>query len=105
VRDEWAARLPATPLSLLVDHVVHVASAAGVAHVALGSDFDGLAALPVGMEDVTRLPRLAEALLARGLADDEVAAVLGGNLMRVMERVLDRGPRDGGAGEGRAPTP
>ncbi|MFL5576155.1 MAG: dipeptidase [Gemmatimonadaceae bacterium] len=97
-RDEGAARIPPTPLSLLVDHVVHVATVAGVDHVALGSDFDGLSALPEGMEDVTRLPRLADALLGRGLAADEVTKVLGGNFLRVMERVLDRGVGQGSRG-------
>ena len=80
--------LPETPLSLLVDHVEHVARVAGVEHVALGSDFDGVAALPVGMEDVTHLPRLAEALLERGFGDEELRLFLGGNLLRVMERVF-----------------
>ena len=80
--------LPETPLSLLVDHVEHVARVAGVEHVALGSDFDGVAALPAGMEDVTRLPRLAEALLARGFGDDELRLFLGGNLLRVMDAVF-----------------
>jgi membrane dipeptidase len=86
------AALPAPPLARLVDHVVHVATVAGIDHVALGSDFDGVSALPEGMEDVTRLPRLAEALLLRGFGDDDLAKVLGGNALRVMERVLDRAP-------------
>jgi len=81
--------LPETPLSLLADHVEHVARVAGVEHVALGSDFDGVAALPEGMEDVTCLPRLAEALLARGFGDEELRLFLGGNLLRVMEHVFD----------------
>lgn len=80
--------LPGTPLSLLVDHVEHLARVAGPEHVALGSDFDGVSALPVGMEDVTRLPCLAEALLERGFGDDELRLFLGGNLLRVMERVF-----------------
>ena len=85
---DTSVELPKTPFSLLVDHVEHVARVAGVRHVALGSDFDGVAALPEGMEDVTRLPRLAEALLARGFGDDELRLFLGGNLLRVMERVF-----------------
>ena len=84
------ARLPATPLSVLIDHIDHIAKVAGVAHVGLGSDFDGVSALPEGMEDVTRLPRIAQALLDRGYSEDDVKKVLGGNMMRVMGQVFDR---------------
>ncbi|MDQ3517600.1 MAG: dipeptidase [Gemmatimonadota bacterium] len=84
------ARLAATPLSVLIDHIDHIAKVAGVSHVGLGSDFDGVSALPAGMEDVTRLPRIAQALLDRGYSEDDVKKVLGGNMMRVMGQVLDR---------------
>jgi membrane dipeptidase len=80
---------------VLVDHLDHVARVAGIDHVGLGSDFDGVTALPVGMEDVTRLPRIAQALLDRGYGDSDVQKMLGGNMLRVMEQVLD----------GRATTP
>lgn len=83
-------RLPVTPLSVLIDHIDHIAKVAGVAHVGLGSDFDGVSALPEGMEDVTRLPRIAQALLDRGYLEDDVRKVLGENMMRVMGQVLDR---------------
>jgi membrane dipeptidase len=56
---------------------------AGVEHVGLGSDFDGVGALPVGLGDVSCYPRLVEELLRRGYSDDELRAILGGNLMRV----------------------
>lgn len=49
---------------------------------------ESAAALPVGMDDVTCLPRLAEALLARGFGDDQLRLVLGGNLLRVMDAVF-----------------
>ena len=83
------AALPQTPFSVLIDHIDHVARIAGVDHVGIGSDFDGVSALPVGMEDVTRLPRIAQALLDRGYSEQEVTKMLGGNMLRVMERVLD----------------
>ena len=73
---------------MLVDHIDHIAKVAGVDHVGIGSDFDGVTALPEGMDDVTRLPRLAQALLDRGYSDAEVTQILGGNMMRVMEQVL-----------------
>ncbi|MEO8563743.1 MAG: membrane dipeptidase [bacterium] len=63
---------------------------AGVDHVGLGSDFDGVSALPEGMEDVTRLPRIAQALLARDYSDTDVQKMLGGNMLRVMTQVLDQ---------------
>jgi membrane dipeptidase len=56
---------------------------AGVDHVGLGSDFDGVDDLPVGLQDVSRYPALIEELLRRGYSDDELRALLGGNLMRV----------------------
>ena len=84
------AALPPVPLSVLIDHFDHIARVAGVDHVGIGSDFDGVSGLPEGMEDVTRLPRIAEGLLARGWSDADVKKMLGGNMMRVMQQVLDR---------------
>ncbi|NUQ92932.1 MAG: membrane dipeptidase [Gemmatimonadaceae bacterium] len=77
-----------TPLSVLIDHIDHIAKVAGVDHVGLGSDFDGVSALPAGMEDITRLPRIAQALLDRGYSDEDVRKILGGNMLRVMDQVL-----------------
>jgi membrane dipeptidase len=89
MRDSLAAAIAPTPFSVLIDHIDHIAKVAGVDHVGLGSDFDGVSALPMGMEDVTRLPRIAQALLDRGYSDDDVKKMLGGNMLRVMTRVLD----------------
>jgi membrane dipeptidase len=57
-------------------------------HVGLGSDFDGMSALPEGVGDVTGLPRIADALLDRGYAEAHVARILGGNMLRLLDRVL-----------------
>ena len=92
-RAELTEAIPATPLSVLIDHFDHVAKVAGVNHVGIGSDFDGVSSVPQGMEDVTRLPRIAQGLLDRGYSEDDVRRILGGNMMRVMEQVLDRAPR------------
>jgi membrane dipeptidase len=89
MRDSLVAAIPPTPFRILIDHLDHVANVAGIDHVGLGSDFDGVTALPLGMEDVTCLPRIAQALLDRGYTDADVAKVLGGNMLRVMTRVLD----------------
>jgi len=56
----------------------------GPEHVGLGSDFDG-ASMPLGMDDVSKLPRLTEALLAKGYRGEDIEKILGGNLLRVME--------------------
>ena len=91
VTDMAAARiaaLPQTPLSVLIDHFDHIAKVAGVDHVGLGSDFDGVSALPVGMEDVTRLPRIAQGLLDRGYSESDVKKILGGNMLRVLDQVM-----------------
>jgi membrane dipeptidase len=92
-RNALLAALSATPFGVLIDHIDHVARVAGVDHVGIGSDFDGVSALPLGMEDVTRLPRIAQALLDRGYSEEDVSKVLGGNMLRVMERVLDGAAR------------
>jgi membrane dipeptidase len=89
LRDSLVAAIPPTPFSVLIDHIDHVARVAGIDHAGIGSDFDGVTALPDGMEDVTRLPRIAQALLDRGYAEADVQKILGGNMLRVMEQVLD----------------
>jgi membrane dipeptidase len=84
VRDE-VGRLPPVPLSRLIDHIEHVARVAGIDHVCLGSDFDGVAATPLGLENASKLPALTAALRARGYAPADVEKILGGNLLRVLE--------------------
>lgn len=90
---------PTVPLEVLVEHVEHALREAGPDHVGLGADWDGVPSMPEGMEDVSRLPALTEALLARGHPPATVRKVLGGNLLRVMEEVeaVARAHRDGGS--------
>src|SRR6266853_2285428 len=71
VRDE-VSRLPPVPLSRLVEHVDHVAKVAGIDHVCLGSDFDGIPATPVGLEDASKLPALTAELVRRGYAPGDI---------------------------------
>jgi microsomal dipeptidase-like Zn-dependent dipeptidase len=78
-----------TPLRLLVDHFDHALQTIGADHVGIGSDFDGVPALPVGMEDCSRLPYLTAELLRRGYGEDELLGVLGGNILRVMDACAD----------------
>src|SRR5687767_2828753 len=83
--------LPRPSLSILLDHFDHIIRVAGVDHVGLGSDFDGVGGLlPQGMDDVTRLPLIAQGLLDRGYSEADVKKVLGGNMLRVMEQAIDK---------------
>src|SRR5687767_1058104 len=74
--------LPSTPLSVLLDHFDHIAKVAGVDHVGIGSDFDGIPSVPLGMEDIAQLPNLTYELLKRGYTEKDVRKVLGENFMR-----------------------
>ena len=83
--------LPRPTLSVLLDHFEHIIRVAGIDHVGIGSDFDGVGGLlPQGMDDVTRLPLIAQGLLDRGHSEADVRKVLGGNMLRVMDRAIDR---------------
>ena len=79
--------LPATPLSILIDHFDHIAKVAGVDHVGIGSDFDGVSSLPVGMEDISKLPNITYELLKRGYSEKDVKKILGENFMRAFAEV------------------
>lgn len=68
----------------MVDHIEHVIEVAGVDHVGLGSDFDGLGAgLPNGLKDVSAYPNIIYELLERGHTEDDIAKICGENLLRV----------------------
>jgi membrane dipeptidase len=75
---------PRATLAQVADHVEHVRRVAGVDHVGLGGDFDGVEDLPDGLEDVSCYPALIAELLARGWDPDECVALTGGNVLRVM---------------------
>jgi membrane dipeptidase len=76
--------LPQVSWQKIVEHIDHVVKLVGPDHVGLGSDFDG-ASMPLGMDDVSKLPRLTEALLSKGYREEDIEKILGGNLLRVME--------------------
>ena len=79
--------LPNTTLSMVVDHIEHVARVAGIDHVGLGSDFDGIPFLPEGIGDVADLPNITYELLRRGMSERDVRKVLGENLLRAFTEV------------------
>jgi len=81
-----SGQLPSVSWEKIVDHIDHAVKVAGIDHVGLGSDFDG-ATMPLGMEEASKLPAITDALLKKGYSDRDVEKILGGNLLRVMERV------------------
>jgi membrane dipeptidase len=87
IEKKWAAQFPRPPLKSLIDHIDHVAKVAGIDHVGLGSDFDGVTSLPDGIDSVADLPKITEALLQRGYTREQIHKILGGNFMRVMHEV------------------
>jgi membrane dipeptidase len=88
VRREYADRIPRPPFSALIDQIDHVAKVAGVDHVGLGSDFDGISGqLPQGIDSVADLPRITAALMERGYSAEDCRKILGGNLLRVFREV------------------
>ena len=75
---------PVTTLAQVADHMEHIRSVAGIDHVGLGSDFDGIGDAPVGLEGVDRYPMLLEELMRRGWSDSDIAKAAGENVLRVM---------------------
>ena len=86
-REEFAKRLPPVTVSRLVDHIDHIVKIVGIDHVGMGSDFDGVQATLSDLATVADLPNLTRELLGRGYAESDVAKILGGNMLRVMEQV------------------
>jgi membrane dipeptidase len=82
---ELAATLPPVPAARVVDHIEHVARVAGIDHVCLGSDFDGVPSTPAGLEDVSKLPFVTRELMRRGFSSDDVRKILGENVLRVLQ--------------------
>jgi len=99
IEREWMAKIPRPPLKSLIDHIDHIARVAGIDHVGLGSDFDGVSgATPQGIDSAADLPKITQALLDRGYSANDIHKILGGNLLRVFAKV------EGVSREMRAPT-
>ncbi len=75
---------PKATLSQVADHIAHIRDVAGVDHVGVGSDFDGITTVPVGLEDVSKFPDLLAELLRRGWSEQDVRKVAGLNVLRVL---------------------
>ena len=83
---EYARRLPPVTVARIVDHIEHIVKLVGVDHVGIGSDFDGVQATTKDLATVADLPNLTRELLRRGHSEADVDKILGGNMLRVMER-------------------
>jgi membrane dipeptidase len=87
--NEWTTAHPAPRATLAeaANHIDHIRKVAGIDHIGLGSDFDGITQVPQGLEDVSKYPSLVAELLRRGYKDDEIRKILGQNILRVMRDV------------------
>ena len=79
------AQATRAPLSMLLDHLDYIVKLAGVDHVGLGSDFDGINAPPQQLDDVTTYPLITKSLLERGYHKKDITKILGGNILRVLK--------------------
>ena len=87
--DTWVKANPAPRATIAdaADHIDHIRKVAGIDHIGLGGDFDGISSVVQGLEDVSTYPALTAELLRRGYNDDEIRKVLGLNILRVMREV------------------
>ncbi|MEM6930147.1 MAG: membrane dipeptidase, partial [Myxococcota bacterium] len=89
---EWDAAnpQPRATLAQVADHVDYIKERIGVAHIGIGSDFDGMRDQPDGLDDVSDFPALLVELLRRGYSDKDIAGIAGGNVLRAMEQAERR---------------
>ena len=84
-RKDLAAMKPGlATLSDVADHIDHMVKIAGIDHVGIGSDFDGITTPPQGLEDISKMPALVAVLLKRGYSEPDLKKILGGNYLRVI---------------------
>jgi membrane dipeptidase len=85
----WAGANPAPRATIAdaADHIDHIRKVAGIDHIGLGGDFDGITSVVEGLEDVSKYPALTAELLRRGYKDDDIKKILGLNILRVMHEV------------------
>lgn len=86
VQDELNA-LERPTFKQIVDHIDHVVGLVGIDHVGLGSDFDGIAVTPDGLEDISQMPKIFDELRGRGYSDEDITKIAGANFFRVLNEV------------------
>ncbi len=79
-------KMPRGTIADVADHIDHLVKVAGIDHVGIGSDFDGITSWPVGLEDVSCYPKLTEELLRRGYSDEAIKKINGGNVLRALRK-------------------
>jgi membrane dipeptidase len=84
---EFAAKIGRAPFESLIDHFDYVIKVAGIDHVGIGTDFDGIPVPPEGIDSAADLPKVTVALMARGYIAEDMKKLLGGNLLRVFREV------------------
>ena len=84
--DSYETSMPG--VSVIADHIDHAVKVAGIEHVGIGTDFDGIEITPDGMEDVSKLPRVFDELTLRGYSDDQIEKIAGKNFIRVFNDVI-----------------
>ena len=89
-KDLKAMKTGLANISDVVDHVDHIVKVAGIDHVGIGSDFDGITSPPEGLADISKMPNLVAALLKRGYSETDIKKILGGNYLRVIREVTGR---------------
>jgi membrane dipeptidase len=77
---------PRATLAQVADHIDHIRKTAGVDHIGLGGDYDGIETVPQGLEDVSKYPALIAELIRRGYSDEDILKITGGNILRVMRQ-------------------
>lgn len=84
---EYLKRMPPVTVARIADHIDYIVKLVGVEHVGIGSDFDGIQAVPRDLASVADYPNLTAELLKRGYSESDIDKILGGNILRVMEEV------------------
>jgi membrane dipeptidase len=92
LEDKWLEEHPVPKCSVnnVVDHIEHIVKTAGIDHVGLGSDFDGIPAGPENLEDVSCFPYITQVLLNRGYKEEAIHKILGGNFLRVFRMAEEK---------------
>src|SRR5262249_9583894 len=89
-RKDSAAKQGFSTIEDAVSHIDHAVKIAGVDHVGIGSDFDGISVTPKGLEDISKMPALKAALRKQGYSEEDIKKIFGGNTLRVLREVTGK---------------